>query len=163
MVTSDGESAVTAMHALRQQLLFDGVAGGAFLTGILRVYLDYLSTSVSSFVVKHSEEGRPPYIVSMRLKSGNLAEFNRILEKEVIPLLQRQKGFREEIVLTNPSGAEAVGISIWEQKENAESYNREKFPEVQQLLAKVLEGNPQVKTYEVSHSTVHKIAAHVTA
>src|SRR6267143_909523 len=72
--------------------------------------------------------------VSMRLKSGNLAEFNRILEKEVIPLLQRQKGFREEIVLTNPSGAEAVGISIWEQKENAESYQREKFPEVQQLL-----------------------------
>ncbi len=84
--------------------------------------------------------------VSMGVKSGNLAEFNRILEKEVIPLLQRQKGFREEIVLTNPSGAEAVGISIWEQKENAESYNREKFPEVQQLLTKVLDGTARVKT-----------------
>jgi heme-degrading monooxygenase HmoA len=101
--------------------------------------------------------------VTMRLKNGNLTEFNRILEKEVIPLLQRQKGFREEIVLTNPNGAEAVAISIWEQKENAESYNREKFPEVQQLLARVLEGNPQVKTYDVSHSTVHKIAAQATA
>ena len=31
--------------------------------------------------------------VSMRLKSGNLTEFNRILEKEVIPLLQRQIRF----------------------------------------------------------------------
>src|SRR5256885_6490722 len=50
--------------------------------------------------------------VSMRLKNGNLTEFNRILEKEVIPLLQRQKGFREEIVLANPSAAEVVGISI---------------------------------------------------
>ncbi len=100
--------------------------------------------------------------VSMRLKNGNVAEFNRILEKEVLPLLQRQKGFREEIVLTNPGGAEVVGISIWEQKENADSYNREKFPEVQQLLAKVLDGTPQVKTYEVSHSTVHRIAAHAT-
>jgi hypothetical protein len=98
----------------------------------------------------------------MRLKNGNVTEFNRILEKEVIPLLQRQKGFREEIVLTNPGGAEVVGISIWEQKENADSYNREKFPEVQQLLAKVLDGTPQVKTYEVSHSTVHRIAAHAT-
>jgi len=98
----------------------------------------------------------------MRLKNGNVAEFNRILEKEVLPLLQRQKGFREEIVLTNPGGAEVVGISIWEQKENADSYNREKFPEVQQLLAKVLDGTPQVKTYEVSHSTVHRIAAHAT-
>jgi len=101
--------------------------------------------------------------VSMRVKSGNLTEFNRILEKEIIPLLQRQKGFRDEIVLTNPSGAEAVGISIWEQKENAEAYNREKFPEVQQSLAKVLDGTPQVKTYEVSYSSIHKIAAHVTA
>jgi len=101
--------------------------------------------------------------VTMRVKSGNLAEFNRILEKEVIPVLQRQKGFRDEIVLTNPGGTEAVGISIWEQKENAETYNREKYPEIQQLLTKVLEGTPQVKTYEVSHSTVHKIAAHATA
>ena len=33
-----------------------------------------------------------------------------------------------------------VGISIWEQKENADSYNREKFSEVQQLLNKVLDG-----------------------
>ena len=101
--------------------------------------------------------------VTMRVKSGNLAEFNRILEKEVIPVLQRQTGFRDEIVLTNPGGTEAVGISIWEQKENAETYNREKYPEIQQLLTKVLEGVPQVKTYEVSHSTVHKIAAHATA
>src|SRR6267143_1293468 len=101
--------------------------------------------------------------VTMRVKNGNLAEFNRILEKEVIPVLQRQRGFRDEIVLTNPGGTEAVGISIWEQKENAETYNREKFPEIQQLLTKVLEGIPQIKTYEVSHSTVHKIAAHATA
>jgi quinol monooxygenase YgiN len=101
--------------------------------------------------------------VTMRVKSGNLAEFNRILEKEVIPVLQRQRGFRDEIVLTNPGGTEAVGISIWEQKENAETYNREKYPEIQQLLTKVLEGIPQVKTYEVSHSTVHKVAAHATA
>ena len=101
--------------------------------------------------------------VTMRVKSGNLAEFNRILEKEVIPVLQRQRGFRDEIVLTNPGGTESVGISIWEQKENAETYNREKYPEIQQLLTKALEGIPQIKTYEVSHSTVHKIAAHATA
>jgi hypothetical protein len=65
--------------------------------------------------------------------------------------------------LTSPNGAEAVGISIWEQKENAESYNREKFSEVRQLLTKVLDRTPQVKTYQASHSTVHKIAAHATA
>jgi hypothetical protein len=49
------------------------------------------------------------------------------------------------------------------QKENAEAYNREIYPEVQKLLAKVIEGTPQVQTYEVSRSTFHKIAARATA
>src|SRR5258708_39884592 len=100
--------------------------------------------------------------VSMRLKPNTLAEFNRTIENEVIPLLQKQKGFRDEVVLTNPSGTETVGISFWDQKENAEAYNREIFPEVQKLLTKVIEGTPQVQNYEVSRSTFHKIAARAT-
>src|SRR5216683_381074 len=101
--------------------------------------------------------------VSMRLKPNALAEFNRTIENEVIPLLQKQQGFRDEVVLTNPSGTESVGISFWDQKENAEAYNREIFPEVQKLLTKVIEGTPQVQTYEVSRSTFHKITARATA
>ncbi len=101
--------------------------------------------------------------VSMRLKPNTLAEFNRTIENEVIPLLQKQKGFRDEVVLTIPGETETVGISFWDQKENAEAYNREIYPEVQKLLAKVIEGTPQVQTYEVSRSTFHKIAARATA
>jgi heme-degrading monooxygenase HmoA len=101
--------------------------------------------------------------VSMRLKPNTLPEFNRTIESEVIPLLQKQKGFRDEVVLTNTGGTETVGISFWDQKENAEAYSREIFPEVQKLLAKVIEGTPHVQTYEVSRSTIHKIAARATA
>ena len=101
--------------------------------------------------------------VSIRLKPNLLAEFNRTIENEVIPLLQKQKGFKDEVVLTNAEGAETVGISFWDQKENAEAYNREIYPEVQKLLAKVVEGTPQIHTYEVSRSTFHKIAARATA
>jgi heme-degrading monooxygenase HmoA len=96
----------------------------------------------------------------MHLKSGNEAEFNRVIEKEVMPILKRQKGFRDEIVLTNPGASEVIGISIWDNRETAEAYNRETFSQVHQLLSKVLEGTPQVKTYEVSNSTIQKLAAH---
>jgi len=34
---------------------------------------------------------------------------------------------------------------------------------VQKLLAKVIEGTPQVQTYEVSRSTIHKVTARATA
>jgi len=74
--------------------------------------------------------------VSMRLKPNTLAEFNRTVENEVIPLLQKQKGFRDEVVLTIPGGTETLGISFWDQKENVETYTREIYAEVQKLLAR---------------------------
>jgi hypothetical protein len=52
---------------------------------------------------------------------------------------------------------------LWENKENAETYNRGKYAEVTKILAGVVEGTPEVETYDVSNSTFHKIAALVTA
>ncbi len=101
--------------------------------------------------------------VSLRLKPKSVAEFTRIVENEIIPLLWKQKGFQDEITFVTKGGSEAIGISLWEEKENAEAYNRGTYPEVQKLLAKVVEGTPQLHTYEVSNSTFHKIAARVAA
>lgn len=100
--------------------------------------------------------------VSMHLKSNGVTEFNRIVEKEILPLMRQERGFRDEIVLTT-GGTEVIAISLWDQKENAESYNRETYPQIQKLLANVLDGNPVIKTCEVSYSTFHKIAARATA
>jgi hypothetical protein len=97
--------------------------------------------------------------VSMRLKPNNVAGFNRALENEILPLLRKQKGFQDELVLVSSNGTDAVGISLWDQKDNAEAYNRTTYPEVQKLLSKVIEGTPQVQTYQVSTSTLHKAAA----
>src|SRR6266481_6409258 len=97
--------------------------------------------------------------ISMRMKPNSSAEFNRALENEILPLLRKQKGFQDELVLVSSNGADAVGISLWDQKDSAEAYHRTAYPEVQKLLSKVIEGTPQVKTYEVSTSTLQKTAA----
>jgi hypothetical protein len=101
--------------------------------------------------------------VSLHLKPNSAAEFTQTIEKEIIPVLRKQKGFQDEITFLVPGEKEAVGISLWDQKENAEAYNRETYPAVLRALAKVVEGTPQVQTYEVSNSTFHKIAARVAA
>jgi len=101
--------------------------------------------------------------VSIQLKPNSVAEFTRTLDQEIIPLLRKQKGFQDEITFVVPGGTEAVGISLWDQKENAEAYDRETYPAVLRALAKVMEGTPQMQTYEVSNSTFHKIAAHDAA
>jgi hypothetical protein len=50
---------------------------------------------------------------------------------------------------------------LWDEKQNADSYGRNGFPEVMKALGKVIEGTPQVRTLEVCNSTFHKIAAPV--
>ena len=97
--------------------------------------------------------------VTMRLKPNTVSEFNKTLEKEIMPLLQKQKGFRDELTLVSSNGSEVLGISLWDQKQDAEAYNRAAYPDVQRILSKVIEGTPQVQTYEVSLSTIHKTAS----
>ena len=101
--------------------------------------------------------------VSLHLKPGRSAEFTQTLEKDVIPVLRKQKGFQDEITLVAPGGADAVGISVWDLKENAETYARGAYSGVLKALEQVVEGTPQVQTYEVANSTFHKIAARATA
>jgi hypothetical protein len=97
----------------------------------------------------------------MRLKPKSVAEFTRTIEDEVLPVLRKQKGFQDELTFVVPDGTEALGISLWDLKANADAYDRATYPQVLKALSKVIDGTPQVRTYEVSNSTFHKIAAHV--
>lgn len=101
--------------------------------------------------------------VSMQLKPNSVAELTQRLEKEIIPLLRKQKGFQDEITFVVPDGTDAFGISLWENKENAEAYNGAPYAEVTKILSRLVEGTPKVETFEVANSTFHKIAAAVTA
>ncbi len=97
--------------------------------------------------------------VSMKLKTNSVQEFTRTLENEIIPVLRKQKGIKDEITLVAQERNEAVAISFWDKKEDAESYNREKYPEILKTLSKVVEGTPRVESFEVANSTSHQIAA----
>lgn len=99
--------------------------------------------------------------VTIQLKPKTGAEFTRTLENDVLPMLRKQNGFKDEIAFLAPDGKQAVAISLWDEQANAESYTRETYPAVLKSLSKVVEGTPRVDSYEVSNSTFHKIAAHV--
>jgi|SRR5579864_1598564 hypothetical protein len=101
--------------------------------------------------------------VYMHLKPNTAGEFTQRLERDIIPLLRKQKGFQDEISFVGHGGTEAFGISLWDKAENAEAYNRTTYPEVTKFLASVVEGPAQVETFDVTNSTFHKIAAAVTA
>lgn len=97
--------------------------------------------------------------VRMHLKPERAAEFANLIETKVIPLLRKQNGFQDEIAFVRPGGTVAVRITLWEQKENADAYQRAVHPQVRKTLADLVDGTPKVRSFEVSNSTFHKIAA----
>ena len=96
--------------------------------------------------------------VSLSLKPNQREEFDKTFQKDILPLLQKQNGFTDQIMLVSPDGKGCIAISLWERKENADVYSRETYPQVLKSLARVVEGTPQVRGYEVAMSTLHKTA-----
>ena len=98
-------------------------------------------------------------IVTMRLKPNSAAEFTQAMEKRVLPILRKQKGFKDELTFIAQGGTEAVGISLWDNKQNAEAYQTAAYNEVMKELGNATEGTPRIQQYEISNSTVHNIAS----
>jgi hypothetical protein len=104
--------------------------------------------------------------VTMTLKPIVAREIRPVLENEILPMLRRQKGFLDELLLVTPVKNEAIAISLWEEKEHAEKFNRDVYPEIVKILNKYVEGIPIVKDFEVPYATIpafEKSAKFVTA
>jgi hypothetical protein len=95
--------------------------------------------------------------ISIHLKPSMLNDFNTTFEQEVLPMLRKQKGFKDEITFSVPSSNDVIAISLWDTKENADAYNTAGYPEVLKLLSKTFDGEPKVRTSEVISSTFHKV------
>jgi hypothetical protein len=98
--------------------------------------------------------------VSIHLKSNMLSDYTQAFEKDVLPLLRKQNGFKDEITLAGPGGVDVTAISLWENKSDAEAYNTSTYPQVLKTMARFIDGTPRVQTSDVVHSTFHKISAH---
>ena len=91
--------------------------------------------------------------VQFTVKNGKVDEFNRLMHKEVLPLLKNEKGFRQDLtVLGSNTG---MSISVWDDRACAETYNTKTYPEVLKKLNPVLEGTPRVETYDTTFTMVH--------
>src|SRR5450755_1604544 len=97
--------------------------------------------------------------VTFHLKSNTHSDYTRILENDVLPLLRKQKGFKDELTLSNSNSHEVIAISLWDSKANADAYNNNHYPEVLRILAKMIEGTPKVNTFETVTSTLHSLVA----
>ncbi len=92
--------------------------------------------------------------VSFRLKPNTHSDYTHTFESQILPLLQKQKGFKEELTLRNTNNVDALSISLWDNKSDADNYNTNVYPQVMKTLEKVIDGTPRVHTFEMVTSTL---------
>jgi quinol monooxygenase YgiN len=89
--------------------------------------------------------------VQFSIKPGQSQAFKNVMEKDILPIMKKQDGFRGELALVNEN--HAVGISCWDSEKHAETYRTNTYPKVLETLSSVIEGTPSVETYDVASTT----------
>ena len=103
-------------------------------------------------------------LVEITSKSGKARELCNTIEDRVLPILKKQKGFVDETVLVSDTEPNRIlGLSFWDNKEAAERYHREQYPQVDEIMKHLLETEPVIRTFDVESSTTHRITARQAA
>lgn len=99
-------------------------------------------------------------VVEINAKNGKGRELAQTVNDKVLSLLKNHTGFVDEIILTSEGNPDRMlALSFWKTREDAERYNREGFNHVNDIIRNQIEATPQVRTFDVATSTVHRIAA----
>jgi heme-degrading monooxygenase HmoA len=99
-------------------------------------------------------------VVELTSKSGKSKELSNAITEKVMPILSKQPGFADEIVLVSDAEQDRVlALSFWNTKEDAERYHNKEYNRVRETLQHLLATEPNVRTFDVHTSTGHRIAA----
>jgi heme-degrading monooxygenase HmoA len=99
-------------------------------------------------------------VVEMTSKAGKSQEVANTINDRAVPILKKQRGFVDEIVLISSGKADQVlALSFWNEREDAEEYRKEQYQKIHDMVWPLLETEPEIRTFDVHTSTTHKIAA----
>ena len=98
-------------------------------------------------------------IVTAHMKPGTFDLATRKMEENVIPVLRKQKGFRDEVSFFDKERNETVAISFWDTEADELKYEKDVYPQLIKDLSDTFDGKPEVRHFEVASSTWHKIHA----
>jgi heme-degrading monooxygenase HmoA len=99
-------------------------------------------------------------VVEMTSKSGKSQELADTINEKAVPILKKQRGFVDEIVLVSHGQPDRVlALSFWNTGEDAEQYQREQYQKIHDMLRHLFEAEPEIRTFDVHTSTTHRIAA----
>jgi quinol monooxygenase YgiN len=99
-------------------------------------------------------------VVAVNTKPGKVRELAKTIQDKILPILEGQQGFVDEILLVSDTEPDQIlALSFWQSQEDAERYTHEQFPRINELISHLLASAPVSRTFNVDTFTSHKIIA----
>jgi len=89
--------------------------------------------------------------VNIQFQYDKVDEASRIVEEAIVPVLRERKGFKGQLLLTQPDTGKAISLNLWETEGDLSAFEASPlYRELMGRLAGVLAGPPAGDRYEVS-------------
>src|SRR5882757_2735132 len=92
------------------------------------------------------DKGQIARSVSFDLAANKNDEFHSLFRNEVLPILKKQDGFKDELILVQDQ--HVLAISVWNDMDSARKYETTAYPQLDRKLRPVMSGNPTVETFK---------------
>ena len=93
-----------------------------------------------------SNKGQIARSVRFDLAPNKSEEFHTLFRTEVLPILKKQDGFKDELLLVQDQ--HVLAISVWNDMDSARRYESATYPQLDKTLRPVMTGRPTVETFK---------------
>lgn len=94
--------------------------------------------------------------VSLKVKPFQIGSFLTKMRESVYPSLKEQAGIRRMYLLSSTGGNEFLSVTLWDNKEHADSYgNSEAFAKNNEQMKDLLESDPVVSDFDIEFHDVN--------
>ncbi len=91
------------------------------------------------------DNGQVARSVRFDIATDKNEEFHTIFRNDVLPILKKQDGFKNELLLVQDQ--HVLAISVWNNLDSARKYESATYPQLDKTLRPVMLGKPTVDTY----------------
>jgi quinol monooxygenase YgiN len=90
--------------------------------------------------------------VSFDIAKDKNEEFHKLFKTEVLPVLKKQDGFKDELLLVHDQ--HVLAISVWNNADAARKYETATYPQVDKALRPVMTGKPTIETFDFASLSI---------
>ena len=97
-------------------------------------------------MIKNETKGQIARSVRFDIATDKNEQFHTLFKNEILPILKKQDGFRDELLLVQDQ--HVLAISVWNNVDSARKYETTTYPQLDKKLRPVMTGSPTVETFK---------------